>query len=102
MKGGNGVRKANEITHSPSGEPDFGFILGLPSANCVIPLPLVASLPPSINCLLVFIRQSNLNGLGQVFLRDGFDLVKRNGVDAVGGSLLVFRTKSENCIDSRL
>ena len=37
MKGGNGVSAANEVTLST----------GSPNGECVIPLPLVASLPPS-------------------------------------------------------
>ena len=47
MEGGNGVSAANGITHSPLGEQKIETIkIGSPSANCVPPLPLVASLPP--------------------------------------------------------
>jgi hypothetical protein len=43
---------SGEITHSPLGEHVVGCrILRSPLANCVIPLPLVAPLPPSIHLL---------------------------------------------------
>ena len=69
MKGGNEVSEANGITHSPLGEHVHGYnFFGSPLANCVTPLPLVVSLPPSISCLLPIASCLQDAGLGYMSL----------------------------------